>query len=141
MKVLFFIFISVTIFAQTDLTRWEKKEPIYTKSVFSIKEETVTKNDVFTFLVKNSQKVYKVVISDLDGENCPFYPSCSKFYVESVSKGGIIKGTLMFFDRFTRDLNIFRDRKHYDELPNGKLFDPVDNYLLKPDKFKLKFTD
>lgn len=141
MKLFIFIFIYVSIYAQTDLTRWEKQKPNYTKSVFKVNEESVTKNDVFTFLVKNSQKVYKAVISDVDGENCPFYPSCSKFFVEAVSTGGIIKGSLMFFDRFTRDLNIFRERKDYYELPNGKLFDPVDNYLLKPDKFKLKFTD
>ncbi|HPN37839.1 MAG TPA: membrane protein insertion efficiency factor YidD [Melioribacteraceae bacterium] len=141
MKFILFFFISVTITAQTDYLRWEKKNSDYRKKAIIVEVESNNKNDFFSFILSNSQKVYKTVISDVDGENCPFYPSCSTFYVESVQTGGIIKGTLMFFDRFTRDLNIFRDRSIYYELPNGKLFDPISNYLLKPDKIKLKFKD
>jgi putative component of membrane protein insertase Oxa1/YidC/SpoIIIJ protein YidD len=141
MKIIILFFISVILNAQTDFTRWEKKDVNYLKSDFSIEQEKNEKNDFFSFLIGNAQIAYKRIISDVDGENCPFYPSCSNFYVGSVKELGILKGSLMFFDRFTRDLNIFRDRSFYEELPNGKLFDPVVNYMLKPDKIKLKFKN
>ncbi|MBU0475828.1 MAG: membrane protein insertion efficiency factor YidD [Bacteroidetes bacterium] len=76
------------------------------------------------------QQSYSFLISDLDGDNCPFYPTCSSFFVQSVNETNIIKGTLMFADRFTRDSNIFKSRSHYPKHISGKLFDPIQNYLL-----------
>ncbi len=141
MKIIIFFIYATLIFGQNDFKRWEKKIPNYEKNMFKIEKDSESNNNVFSFILGNTQKVYKTLISDLDGENCPFYPSCSNFYVQSVKESGIFQGTLMFFDRFTRDMNVFRDRKDYEELPNGKLFDPVSNYMLKPDKIKLKFKN
>lgn len=141
MKIVILFFIASILFAQQDFTRWKKRTPDYQKRIFSVEEQSSATDNIFSLILGNAQKVYKVLISDVDGENCPFYPSCSKFYVQSVRQTNILKGTLMFFDRFTRDMNIFRNRNNYDEIANGKLFDPVTNYMLKPDKIKFKFKD
>lgn len=45
---------------------------------------------------------YKSFISSQDGSNCSFTPSCSEYAVQSIKKFGIVKGSLKFFDRYSR---------------------------------------
>ena len=45
---------------------------------------------------------YKEFLSSQDGDNCSFTPSCSEFAVLAVKEKGILKGSVMFFDRYTR---------------------------------------
>jgi uncharacterized protein len=45
---------------------------------------------------------YKKFISSQDGSTCSFHPSCSEYAVQSIKKHGLIKGVMMFFDRYTR---------------------------------------
>ncbi len=135
LTVIFLIFSS--IFAQTDWVKWDKQDIVYTKSLNKNIEYKPEQTSIFTFFTNNAKKVYKTVFSNLDGDNCPFTPTCSNFYVESVEKGGIVKGTLMFFDRFTRDSNLFKDINQYNIASNNKFYDPVNNYLLKYEKIEL----
>jgi len=45
---------------------------------------------------------YKSFISSQDGSTCSFTPSCSEYAVQAVKKLGLVKGTISFFDRYTR---------------------------------------
>jgi len=72
----------------------------------------------------------------VDGENCPFNPSCSGFLIEAIKETNLPQGTLMFFDRFTRDLNIFGRMNHYPRYGALHLYDPVDLYTLNEDKIQ-----
>lgn len=47
-------------------------------------------------------RFYKNLISSQDGNSCGFYPSCSQFAAESISKKGIVIGTFAAFDRLSR---------------------------------------
>lgn len=47
-------------------------------------------------------RFYKNLISSQDGNTCGFYPSCSQFAAEAISKKGIVIGTLAAFDRLSR---------------------------------------
>ncbi|KUO61044.1 hypothetical protein APF79_12880 [bacterium BRH_c32] len=122
------ILMPILISAQPELKKWE---PV--KSSYELKtnnEETSYSSDgIFTKMLSGTKTAYKFFISDLDGDNCPFHPSCSEFYVESVSKTGIFKGTFMFVDRFTRDLNFFKSREQYKVIKNNKFYDPVEYYI------------
>lgn len=122
--------------AQTDWERWGKAEISYripSPAVNAEKEEDNIVSGALSIL----KSIYSFFISDLDGDNCPFYPSCSSFYVQSVREEGLIKGTLMFADRFTRDMNFIKDPSGYPLHAAGKFFDPPGNYALKEDKIIL----
>ena len=128
MRITLFIILVFTniVSAQTDWIRWEKAEVDY-----SIEVDGADKHGDSSSTMSILKDGYSFLISDLDGDNCPFYPTCSSFYVESVSQTNIVKGTLMFADRFTRDSNLFKTHEHYPIHVSGKLYDPTDNYQLE----------
>lgn len=133
--ILFLFLFSSKNFAQTDWERWGKAEISYQIKVDKHEEETKVDNPgIIAGALSIVRKAYAFFISDLDGDNCPFYPSCSNFYVQSVKESGIIKGTLMFADRFTRDMNILKTASHYPRHTSGRFYDPPQNYTLNEDK-------
>jgi uncharacterized protein len=46
--------------------------------------------------------LYKNNISSTRGSNCPFHPTCSQYCKAAIDKYGLLKGTLMGFDRLLR---------------------------------------
>lgn len=118
--------------AQTDWVKWDKKEVPY--SIILEKSYDVKKNISSSNLIDYLKNFYSFLISDYDGDNCPFHPTCSEFFVQAVNETNFIKGTLMFVDRFTRDINFFKGTLHYPRYANGKFYDPVYNYTLIPQK-------
>lgn len=138
MKQLLFIvlFLSASLFAQSDWQRWEKKSVEYQIHQAEHSQIVSTESPSFLSFMKQG---YSFLISDLDGDNCPFYPTCSAFFVQSVNRTNFITGVLMFADRFTRDSNLFKSKTHYPRYINGKLYDPVENYLLIESKIIPKF--
>ncbi len=121
------VFLSVCSQAQTDWERWEKIDFVSQFQNLGKSENETLQKSSFLSVLKDS---YYFLISDLDGDNCPFYPTCSNFFVHAVHETNILKGTLMFADRFTRDSNLFKSKLHYAYHISGKLYDPIDNYLL-----------
>ncbi|MBA4318428.1 MAG: hypothetical protein C0412_08510 [Flavobacterium sp.] len=132
--IMFFLLTS-SLFSQTDWQRWEKAEVNYETKKTEFPEETKEESvGIITSFLTVTRKVYAFFISDVDGDNCPFYPSCSNFYVKAVKEEGIIKGTLMFADRFTRDINFLKSRSHYPLHITGRFYDPPQNYTLNSSK-------
>lgn len=134
MKYIFiiYLFVITPIFAQTDWNYWTRTTNDYLiPSTQSEKKHDEKEISVMSEL----QDGYSFFISDLDGDNCPFYPTCSSFFVSSVAKTNIFQGTLMFADRFTRDSNLFKSHNHYAVHKSGRLYDPVENYLLLESEF------
>lgn len=123
--------------AQTDWVRWEVKEINYELPISHHHDYTVDKSSIGMIMLSVLRNTYYFFISDLDGDNCPFEPSCSAFFLQSVKEASIFKGTLMFSDRFTRDLNLFKGLDHYPLLASKKFSDPAYNYTLHSEKIKL----
>jgi uncharacterized protein len=74
--------------------------------------------------------VYQRFISPVGGDDrCGFRPSCSRFGHQAIRAQGPVMGILMTGDRLIR-CNIFK-RPGYTRLPNGKLYDPLSNNLLR----------
>ncbi len=119
------------VYAQSDYFRWHGKEISYEMKKLGEKSYAVDNTNFGMKAISAMKNVYYFFISDLDGDNCPFYPSCSHFFVASVKETDLFQGTLMFADRFTRDLNFFKGEHHYPFYSNGKLYDPAVNYCLK----------
>ncbi|MDF1612775.1 membrane protein insertion efficiency factor YidD [Stygiobacter electus] len=126
MKILVLIFVfRFAVFAQPEFYKWQEKEIEYRTNF--INEEDYKSNSFLSHL----QKIYTFIISEPDGDNCPFSPSCSNFFVEAVDKTNFFTGILLFADRFTRDMNPFKSLNQYNIISFRKLSDPVDNYLFK----------
>ncbi|HEY7751995.1 MAG TPA: membrane protein insertion efficiency factor YidD [Ignavibacteriaceae bacterium] len=137
MKKIFFLLLvsSSFLFAQSDIVKWGKadityeKQDIYQKRNYSFESENAGE-----FLAKSFTNAYWFFISDVDGDNCPFRPSCSSFMLEAVKETNIFQASLIFFDRFTRDMNLFKGKNHYARVKSGHYFDPAINYTLNSGK-------
>ena len=138
---IFLLLFSINIFSQVDKYRqyqdktdWQKwgkadfsyqvKDPVYESRNFSLKGENIG-----GVILKSFADTYWFFISDVDGDNCSFSPTCSSFFIKAVKKTNILQGTLMFADRFTRDLNLFKI-DHYPRVEDGHFFDPVSLYAM-----------
>jgi len=132
--VLLILIFNVISFSQTDWVKWVGREVQY--QIVSKYELDTDKSNYGTGskFLSAVRSVYSFLISDLDGDNCPFYPSCSHFFVESVNEAGMIKGSLMFADRFIRDLNFFKGSSNYPVHISGKFYDSSSNYTLNSEK-------
>ena len=132
--VLIIILSSGLIFSQTDWVKWNKADINYEIPVREHQSSSNNTSNVGSMLLSGLQDSYSFLISDVDGDNCPFYPTCSSFYIESIKETNIFQGTLMFADRFTRDSNLYKSKTHYPHHSSGKYFDPTYNYYLEQDK-------
>jgi putative component of membrane protein insertase Oxa1/YidC/SpoIIIJ protein YidD len=129
------LFFTISGFPQTDWIRWEKADYSYEKpNNFRHRDYTFDTGSVSGIIVKSTAIAYWYFISDLDGDNCPYSPSCSAFLVEAVKETNILQGTMMFFDRFTRDYNIHNRHEHYPRVRDGHYYDPVTLYTLDEEK-------
>jgi putative component of membrane protein insertase Oxa1/YidC/SpoIIIJ protein YidD len=132
---LLFSFIGI-LQAQSDSAKWAAKQISYELPAAARHDYTIDKSSFGMTLLSFIRNIYYFFISDLDGDNCPFYPSCSAFFIQSVKETNIFSGGLMFADRFTRDLNLFKGNNHYPIKKYGKFFDPPYNYTLNSQKIK-----
>jgi len=134
---LLIFFLSIIAHSQTDWVRWEKSDPDYKIPSETIKRQyDLSIQSIGDVVLKPVINAYWFFISDVDGDNCPFYPSCSSFLFTSIKQTNIFQGTLMFFDRFTRDTNIFERSSHYPFYGKYHFYDPVDLYIL--DEYLIK---
>lgn len=127
------LFISqVAIYSQTDWVRWEKSDLTYQlKNNYLEREYDLSIESVSDVIVKPVINAYWFFVSDVDGANCPFQPSCSSFLVQSIKETNVFQGVVMFFDRFTRDTNIFGRHEHYPRYGKNHFYDPVSLYTLE----------
>ena len=135
------LLLTVSVFAQSDHSRtggdtagwvkWGKADYRYEKpNNFRHREYSFDIESVSGFIAKSTANAYGYFISDLDGDNCPFRPSCSAFFVQASKETNIVQGTLMFFDRFTRDFNFYKRYEHYPRVEDGHYYNPVSLYTL-----------
>ena len=133
-----FLFLGVTLIsAQTELVKWESQQMSYELPAHRHHDYSIDKSSLGLSILSVARNAYYFFVSDLDGDNCAFSPTCSAFFIQAVKETSIIKGTLMFADRFTRDINFFKGSNHYPLLSTNKFLDPAYNYTLHSAKIKL----
>ncbi len=74
--------------------------------------------------------VFQRYISPTDGDRCGFSPSCSAFGRAAVDRNGPLLGVIITADRLMRCTMFKRPGPDYLLLPDGRLFDPLENNLL-----------
>jgi putative component of membrane protein insertase Oxa1/YidC/SpoIIIJ protein YidD len=124
------------LLSQPDSEKWEAKQIFYELPVTHPHDYTIDKSSFGMTVITSLRNIYYFFISDLDGDNCPFYPSCSAFFIQAVKETNIFSGGLMFADRFTRDMNLLKGKDQYPISKLGKFFDPPYNYTLNSQKIK-----
>ncbi|MCX6170416.1 MAG: membrane protein insertion efficiency factor YidD [Ignavibacteriales bacterium] len=134
---LFFFLSAALLSAQSDWVKWESQQVSYELPAYQHHDYSIDKSNFGLSILSVARNTYYFFVSDLDGDNCAFSPSCSAFYLQAIKETSIFKGTLMFADRFTRDINFFKGSNHYQLLPIKKYLDPVYNYTLHSAKIKL----
>jgi putative component of membrane protein insertase Oxa1/YidC/SpoIIIJ protein YidD len=130
-----------SLHAQKDWQKWNKLDVSYEIQQTPDSSPRFSTAGVGSFLLSSFQVGYTYLFSNYDGANCPFHPTCSAFFVQSVKQTNILKGALMFADRFTRDTNIFKRFPHYPYYKTGRLYDPVHNYKLYLSEIKYYSRD
>lgn len=115
--------------------KWGKADYSYEiKDSFAQRDFSFDEKSPGRFVLKSLLNTYWYFISDVDGDNCSFNPTCSEFFLRSVKMTNIVQGTLMFFDRFTRDMDILGKIGHYPYASNGYFYDPPSLYTLNKNK-------
>jgi len=137
-KLVFFVLLfSITAFCQTEQLKWQKADISYEKeNNFRHRDYSFQFNDAGEVVKKSLAMTYWFFISDVDGDNCPFRPSCSSFLIDAAKETNILQTSLMFFDRFTRDMNVFKRKNHYPRVKDGHYYDPPLNYTLSETKIQ-----
>jgi uncharacterized protein len=131
---LIILFTSLNLYAQIENSKWGKADYSYQlPDRFEHRDFSFDEKNPKRFVLKSVLNAYWFFISDVDGNNCSFSPTCSHFFLLSVKKTNIIQGSLMFFDRFTRDMDIFGKVNHYPYAQNGHYYDPPSLYMLRKD--------
>ena len=129
--------LSSSAFCQIENLKWQKADTSYEKPTKQTQREySFEADNVGELIAKSLTNAYWFFISDVDGDNCPFHPSCSSFLLQSVKETNIFQASLMFFDRFTRDMNISKGDNHYPRISTGYYYDPPKNYTLNQVKIK-----
>jgi len=131
-NIFLFLILLNNLSAQTEKEKWGKTETDYRINYHNEEIKNPEPKSYGEFFLHSVHSAYRFFISDVDGDNCPFQPSCSAFFVESVKETNIFQGSLMFFDRFTRDMNIFKKGNY--PIIGGKFYDPVEQYTFTEEK-------
>jgi len=133
----FFLLIVSPAFCQIENLKWQKADLSYEKPTVQTQRDYSFKADnAGEFLTKSLANAYWFFISDVDGDNCPFRPTCSAFLLQSVNETNIFQASLMFFDRFTRDMNITKGHDNYPIVSTGYFYDPPQNYTLNQGRIR-----
>ncbi len=128
--VLIIMIINGILFSQSNNLKWQKADISYEKQIqYDKRNYSFESENAGEFVAKSITNAYWFFISDVDGDNCSFQPTCSSFFIDATIETNIFQGTLMFADRLTRDLNPSR-RDNYPRMKSRHYVDPVTNYTL-----------
>jgi len=132
-----FFLLTTFAFCQIENLKWQKAEALYEKPTKQAhRDYSFEADNAGEFLTKSLANAYWFFISDVDGDNCPFRPTCSSFLLQSTKETNIFQASLMFFERFTRDLNPAKGNDHYPLVNAGYYYDPPQNYTLNQGRIK-----
>lgn len=108
---------------------WEAVRVDYAEEIPVKKKYYEIKGDVPEVVFRVLVNGYRLFISEPDGENCPFSPSCSRFFVEALGETNIVEAVLLTSDRLIRDTSFDNKYKHYHIDKHGYLIDPPSRYI------------
>lgn len=124
-SVMIFLFLSFPLISQS----WQPAAVDYTEDIPVRKKYYEINGDISEVVFKILVNGYRLFISEPDGDNCPFTPSCSRFFIESLRQTNLFEAVLMASDRLIRDTSFGNKYEHYHIDKFGRLIDPPSRYL------------
>lgn len=114
------------VFSQTDFD-YQTIDKIEISKEINKEDFSKYSNQVGTFqmLFSSSFLFYKKYISSQDIGDCPFHPSCSEYFIQSIQKKGVILGFLNGFDRYKR-CNGYDMDKYDRDIKSGYYIDLIE---------------
>lgn len=129
-----FLLLTTSAFCQVENLKWQKANISFQKSDnFRHRNYSFESDNVGEFVKKSFINAYWFFISDVDGDNCSFSPTCSSFFIDGLDETNVFQATLMLSDRLVRDSNPFKS-KEYPKRKSGYYYDPAYNYTLNREK-------
>jgi hypothetical protein len=122
--VLFVVALAIPARAGEDLLHGPWDSPIYRALVqkeTEIRRNTSMSSPFFISLLNFFSKV----ISPVDGDRCPSYPTCAAYSKEAYQKHGALVGTLMTVDRLFHEADEPRFSPTVQVHGVGRIYDPV----------------
>ncbi len=124
-SLILFLALSFPLLAQA----WQPAAVDYTEEMPVKKKYYEISGNASEVAFKLLVNAYRFFISEPDGDNCPFSPSCSRFFIESLQQTNVFEAVLMASDRLIRDTSFGNKYEHYHVDKFGKLIDPPSRYL------------
>jgi hypothetical protein len=78
-------------------------------------------------MVEGVVAVFRDYISQVDGDRCPSYPTCSQYSLEAIRKHGVLLGLLLTFDRLIHESDEVRRAPMVRIFHSYRPYDPVEN--------------
>ncbi|MFH2012833.1 MAG: membrane protein insertion efficiency factor YidD [Pseudomonadota bacterium] len=92
-----------------------------------VSEERKDNESIISMVFIKGIKFFQNVISPVDGDRCPMYPTCSKYSIQAFRKHGPFLGFVMTADRLIHERNEMQYAPTV--IVNGvrRYYDPVEN--------------
>jgi hypothetical protein len=122
--VLFVLAVAMPARAGEDLLNGPWDSPAYRELVLKEKETTRNTSMSSPFFI-SLLNFFSKVISPVDGDRCPSYPTCAAYSKEAYQKHGALVGTLMTVDRLFHEADEPRFSPTVEVHGVGRIYDPV----------------
>jgi hypothetical protein len=123
--VLFFVVaLAISAQAEEDLLHGPWDSPLYRELVQKEKENRRNTSMSSPFFI-SLLNFFSKVISPVDGDRCPSYPTCAAYSKEAYQKHGALIGTLMTVDRLFHEADEPRFSPTVEVHGVGRIYDPV----------------
>jgi hypothetical protein len=122
--ILFVLLLAMPVRAEEDPLHGPWDSPLYRELVQKEKEtrrDTSMSSPFFISLLN----FFSQVISPVDGDRCPSYPTCAAYSKEAYQKHGALMGTLMTVDRLFHEADEPRFSPSVEVYGVGRIYDPV----------------
>ena len=122
--VLFVVPLAIPAWAGEDPLNGPWDSPAY-RELVQKEKETIRNTSMSSPFFISLLNFFSKVISPVDGDRCPSYPTCAAYSKEAYQKHGALVGTLMTVDRLFHEADEPRFSPTVEVHGVGRIYDPV----------------
>lgn len=121
---LFVVPLAIPAWAGEDPLNGPWDSPAY-RELVQKEKETIRNTSMSSPFFISLLNFFSKVISPVDGDRCPSYPTCAAYSKEAYQKHGALVGTLMTVDRLFHEADEPRFSPTVEVHGVGRIYDPV----------------
>jgi hypothetical protein len=138
---LFVLALTIPAWAEEDLLNGPWDSPLY-RELVQQEQETRRNTSMSSPFFISLLNFFSKVISPVDGDRCPSYPTCAAYSKEAYQKHGALIGTLMTVDRLFHEADEPRFSPNVEVHGVVRIYDPVsaNEFWQREDKGRAETT-